>query len=178
MMLVLRATVKFCRELKVKPVALEEDPDVFPGTWFGDLLWFNRKKCVIFTHAITLYSVFVSNVRRNELADPAGFFREHLLRVSADVGLAHRIRALLPTDLKCEVAKTNNRSVVGSMVEMGFMSGVHLRGVGGPRRSVDGNISAKINETPMFAAPDYPGPGFAAYLMRLAGAHPPSDSSM
>jgi len=36
--------------------------------WYANLLWFDGRKCLLITHAATLFSVFVPNVAKASLA--------------------------------------------------------------------------------------------------------------
>ncbi len=40
------------------------------GDWYLNLLWFDRRKCLLLAHVGTLFPVFVADVRR-PLCDPA-----------------------------------------------------------------------------------------------------------
>jgi Domain of unknown function (DUF6933) len=45
-----------------------EPADVPPADdWYLNLLWFNRRKCLLLAHAGTLFPVFVADVRKVEL---------------------------------------------------------------------------------------------------------------
>lgn len=82
--------------------------------WYANLLWIDRKKCLLLTHAGTLFSVFVADVRKADLT-PIG-----PLLVDA---VAAELRAeRLPTDAlgtldpaAVLLATTANRSVLGFM---------------------------------------------------------------
>lgn len=43
------------------------------GDWYANLLWIDRRKCLLVTHAGTLFSVFAPDVRVGELR-PIGSF--------------------------------------------------------------------------------------------------------
>ena len=37
------------------------------GDWYANLLWFDRRKCLLLTHAATLFSIFGAGVRAGDL---------------------------------------------------------------------------------------------------------------
>jgi len=57
---ILRCTKKVLAVLGAVRVA---DPAPDAEDWYGNLLWFDRRKCLLLTHAGTLFSVFEPDVR-------------------------------------------------------------------------------------------------------------------
>ena len=85
--------------------------------WYLNLLWFDRRKCLLLTHAGTVFSIFIPDVRKAELA-PIGPYL-----IDAVVG-ALRAEGL-PVDALGELdshdvllAKTASRRVLGFMNEV------------------------------------------------------------
>ena len=81
--------------------------------WYVNLLWIDRRKCVLLTHAGTLFPVFVADVRKSDLR-PIGpyvvsLIDEHLRSedLAADI-----LGRLDPADV--HVAKTASRSILAS----------------------------------------------------------------
>ncbi len=60
----LRRTKKVMAILGVDTAEPGPAPD--PGDWYANLLWLDRHKCLLLTHAATLFSVF-GNLRSQEL---------------------------------------------------------------------------------------------------------------
>jgi hypothetical protein len=87
--------------------------------WYLNLLWIDRQKCLLLTHAGTLFSIFRADVRSADLR-PIGNYL-----VAA---IESEVRAEgLPTDTFPELepesvrlAKTASRSTLGFMNEMAF----------------------------------------------------------
>jgi hypothetical protein len=69
-LVILRCTRKLLRLLGTETGAGSQP---MPGTgdwdWYANLLWFDRRKCLLLTHAGTLFSVFEADVRAAGLRD-------------------------------------------------------------------------------------------------------------
>lgn len=112
----LRATARLLSLLGVRPATL---PGVPPSEhdWYGNLLWIDRRKCVLLVHAETLFPIFVADARKADLT-PLGpwltaAIEDHLRseRIPTD--------ALGPLDPKdVLLAKTTSRSILGVMNEI------------------------------------------------------------
>jgi len=64
--MILRCTAKMLTLVGTRATAL---PDVPPSDddWYLNLLWIERRKCLLLTHAGTLFPVFVADVRKADL---------------------------------------------------------------------------------------------------------------
>ena len=90
-----------------------------PEDWYANLLWFDRRKCLLLTHSATLFTIFEPDVTASGLRATRQLV----------TGLISRelCREDLPTatfgDLDKEavlLAKTADRSVLGCMNDMAF----------------------------------------------------------
>jgi hypothetical protein len=115
---VLRCTRRLLDLLGVRAVALTDVPAT-DEDWYANLLWLDRRKCLLITHAGTLFSVFAAEVRAANLR-PVGPY------VVAAVELELRSEHL-PADAfgrldpnGVRLAKTASRSTLGFMNEMAF----------------------------------------------------------
>ena len=104
-----------------RAVTLAERPPA-DDDWYLNLLWLDRQKCLLLTHAGTLFSVFLPGVRKADLR-PIGVYV--VKAVEADLRSES-----LPLDTfgrlnpdTVRLAKTASRSILGFMNEMA----VHLR---------------------------------------------------
>jgi hypothetical protein len=99
-----------------RSVAVVELP---PGEddWYANLLWLERRKCLLLTHAGTLFSVFLPDVRAAELR-PLGPYLAAAMRaeLQAEDLPADALGPLDSTDV--QVARTASRSVLGFMNDM------------------------------------------------------------
>jgi hypothetical protein len=85
---ILRCTRKLLAVLGAGQVA---DPAPDGEDWYANLLWIDRRKCLLLTHAATLFSVFEPDVRATRLRDThnvvtALIERELQRRVDAALG--------------------------------------------------------------------------------------------
>lgn len=125
----LRCTAKLLSLLGVRPTTL---PDVRASAedWYANLLWIDRRKCLLLAHGETLFSIFVADVLKADLA-PIGpritaIIEEHLRseRLPADA-----LGVLEPEDVS--LAKTNDRSILGVMNEIAHDIRYQVASMGG-----------------------------------------------
>jgi hypothetical protein len=119
--MILRCTARMVDLLGIRPASLvtESHSD---DDWYANLLWIDRRKCLLLMHAGTLFSVFVLDVRKADLR-PIGPFLTRLLEEQlVSEGLpAESLGRLDPEDVR--VGKTASRSVLGFMND----AATHLR---------------------------------------------------
>jgi hypothetical protein len=90
-----------------------------PEDWYANLLWSDRRKCLLLTHSATLFSIFEADVRASDLRAT-----RHLVTRLVEREL--RRENLPPTTfgLRLEeviLARTADRSVLGCMNDMAFL---------------------------------------------------------
>ena len=110
---VVRCTAKALKLLGLRPGELPE-LESSDDDWYLNLLWFERRKCLLLTHASTAFSVFVPDMRKRDL-DPLGPFLTAVITQTLDAEqLPHdALGPLDPGDV--QVAKTASRRVLGLM---------------------------------------------------------------
>jgi hypothetical protein len=152
-MLLIRCTEKLAKEMGLKRRDLSDPAQAgFLGSRFGHVFRIERRKCLIFTNDETLYSFVVAGVRRSQLADLGRVFANHLLESLRVEGLETLLRERIGDGSKHVVlARTNNRSVVGSMNDLRFMAEVDVETSGGLGEFDVGRVSYRLNRTPMSA---------------------------
>ena len=115
--MILRCTKKLLTLIGPRQL-IDRPPD--GEDWYANLLWLSGRKCLLLTHAATLFTVFGADVRVAELRDPgrlvSGLMSRELLRehLSADTFGS-------PDPASVLLAKTADRSVLGCMNDMAFM---------------------------------------------------------
>lgn len=127
--MIVRCTAKLLDLLDGRRVTLvEAEPN--DDDWYANLVWLDRRKCLLLMHVGTLFPVFAADVRKREL-QPLGPF---VVR-SIETELA---RERLPADVlgrldadALQLARTASRSVLGFMNETAFECRYHVEADGG-----------------------------------------------
>ena len=130
--MILRCTKKLLTAMGV-PVA-QPAPMPGPEDWYANLLWFERRKCLLLTHSATLFTIFEPNVTAASLRAThqliTGLIGRELRREGLPAGTFG--------DLEKEdvlLAKTADRSVLGCMNDMAFMCEHAIAEAGGLART-------------------------------------------
>jgi len=145
----IRCTSKLLVELG--STALGSLPDGIPleRQWQANIFRAERRKCLIFTHCLTLYSFFILGVTKKDLTRFGDVFAEHLHRTLSADGLTNSI--LLPqANEPAPVCthKSHNSSLLASMNNLVFMAKGDLYDFG--FSGISGvELSQRINEAPM-----------------------------
>ena len=151
-MLVIRCTQKLLKERSIDASALDEPASegIF-GSWFAHLLIIDRRKCVLFTHGSTLYSFLVPGVRKADLARFEQVVLSHLLQSLQAEGINGAVRARLESEARHVVlARTNNRSVLGSMNDLALQCKATI--AAGRIENCDvAELNQRLNRIPMRA---------------------------
>ena len=139
----------------VRGLAAELAPVPDAEDWYANLLWFDRRKCLLLTHSPTLFSIFEANASAPGLRAVGPLVTGLIERELACESLPCAVFAGLE---KGEVilAKTADRSVLGCMNDMGFLRQNAIAGSGGPmctdlvalNRSLRRNINSARNYQP------------------------------
>jgi len=114
---VVRCTKKVL-DLLGRSVTLTEPPPS-KDDWYLNLLWIERKKCLLLTHSGTLFSVFRAGIRVVDLRPLGAYIVESIeTELRGEQLPADTFAQLDPTDVR--IAKTASRSTLGYMKEMAF----------------------------------------------------------
>ena len=127
------------------PVALVEAP---PGDddWYLNVLWIDRRKWLLITHAGSRFSVLVADVRVAALRPPGPLVVGAIVAALRDEGLpASALGPLDPADV--QIAATASRSVLGSMTDIAWRV-EHLLPVGQTAPGVVLGIQRALQRTP------------------------------
>jgi hypothetical protein len=113
--LILHCTAKLAAKLPVvSTTPLAEDSPL--GGWHGHLLMMERRQCVMLVHDATRYALFLPCMRKEQLADIAGWHRDLFLAALAAQGIPDatigRVKLALGV-LRCD--RVTDRSVLGSL---------------------------------------------------------------
>jgi hypothetical protein len=102
--------------------------------WYANLLWFDRRECLLLTHAATLFSIFEANVSARGLRATGPLVTGLIERELAREGLPSAVFAGLESQ-ELIIAKTADRSVLGCMNDMAFLCQNAIAGSGGLMRT-------------------------------------------
>lgn len=138
-----------CTERLLKLLAARELADVSPAPddWYANLVWIDRRKCLLVVHAETLFSIFVADVRKPQLANFGHYFAGTVATALADERLpSDCLGPLDPAQLR--VTRTASRSVLGFMNDMAAMSEHLAARAGGVTRIDVEEHNAFLRRTP------------------------------
>jgi hypothetical protein len=125
--MILRCTKKLLTVIKPQQLT-DHPPD--GEDWYANLLRLSGRKCLILTHAATLFTIFEADVRAADLRGTGrlvtSLISRELLREQLP---ADTFGHLDPADIL--LAKTADRSVLGCMNDMAFMCEVSADRSGG-----------------------------------------------
>jgi hypothetical protein len=146
-MLTLRCTAKLFKEMGLDRSSVSDvnDRDAL-DSWFAHLLRFERRKCVLFTNAETLYSFFVPALRKPALVRLSETFIENLLPSLRAEGLEDTWLARFTSDPSSIVfARTNSKSVLGSMNDLAIHCEATIHHAGGLVALDLGELNRRLN---------------------------------
>lgn len=111
--MILRCTGKVLALLRVPAKSL---PVIEPasGDWYVNLVWIDGRKCLLITHAGTLFSVFVPDVRVADLRPPGPLIASRIRATLRAESLPEDALGDLDAD-EVTVTKTAGRQVLGVM---------------------------------------------------------------
>ena len=162
MPLLIHCTQKLLAELPANLV----DPAASGDCWHANLLRIERRKCVLFTHDTTLYSVFVPGLKKPEFAQLDQIFGQRLFKALLwEAFPQDQIERMLDACRTIRFTRSNNRSVLGSMNDIRFQIEVHVAHAGGLANVELADLHQRLNRTPFSAiAYRYPVEGLRDFL--------------
>lgn len=147
------------------------DPSASGESWHANLLRFDRRKCVLFTHDLTLYSVFVPGLKKPDFEHLDAVFGERLFKALRwDEFSQTQIERMLEACRIVRFTRSSNRSVLGSMNDMRFQIGWMVEDDGGLENLDLVRCHQRLNRIPYNAAGyGYPVERFLEYLSQAPG---------
>ncbi len=143
--MMLRCTAKLLDLLEARPAALSAAPPS-DDDWYAHLLWIDRRKCLLLTHAGTLFPVFVKDIRKAALLPIGGcvvsLIEEHLRTEDLATDALGRLD---PNDV--ELAKTASRSILGFMNDAVTHLRYRVEAMGGIDRSDTAFLNRYLRRT-------------------------------
>lgn len=147
--MVLRCTKKLLKEIGVTNLDLVEDESIL-GEWYANLFFIQHKKCIIFTNARTLFTFISFDVKRKEIRNNLDKLfciglGKALLEEDFDGALIQR---LINECSKLQFAKTEDRSILGIMVDHVKNTKWMVMRYGGLKKANYSRIIKQLNRTP------------------------------
>jgi len=148
---IIRCTAKLLTELKTKPTNGSSQSPAWCD-WHANLLWVDRKKCVLFTNNQTLYSFFLPLMKKPILENFEVVFRLGLFKSLMTEGFAEpQVEYVLREHQHIVIARTNSRSILGSMNDLAFQIKSMIYATGGLANADLSEINRQLNRIPMGA---------------------------
>ncbi len=144
-----RVTKKLAKATHVNLAAALAAPPNPEHEWFADLFWVDGKKCVIWVHRTTLLTFVRPAVVAAELREFQGLFRYEFRSAMAAMALPEVLLARFGIYHPEDYAPTNDRGIVGSMLDYRKMFEHMVEAEGGLARAPIAEINAKLNDSPM-----------------------------
>ena len=143
--MILRCTNKLLAVLGASRAA-EPGPTPDAEDWYANLLWFDRRKCLLLTHAATLFSIFETDVRAADLRATHRLVTELVERELRREGLPPATFGNLRSQ-ELLLAKTADRSVLGCMNDMAFLCEAAISDAGGLAHIDPGELNHALHPT-------------------------------
>ncbi len=150
----IKCTAKLRKEMGLKTASLPEPTPQsgLLGAWHANLIYVNRKKCVLFVNDKTLYNFAVINLSRAKIRELDSVFLQNLVLNLFQEGFSEeQVKQLTQEYDHIQFAKTDNKSVLGSMNDLAWHYKYHLVEAGEDFLS---HIVHELNRMPM-GAKDY-----------------------
>lgn len=153
-MQLIRCTAKLQKEMGLKKTDLVEDaPDFsYLGPWHANLIFIDRRKCVLFVNDKTLFNFIVPDVSKAVIRQLDDLFRNYLQCILADEGFPELVRDKISSEYAdVAFAKTNSKSVLGSMNDLAFHYKFNIQEAGGVHSPAVPGIISRLNRMPISA---------------------------
>ncbi|MEJ7568493.1 MAG: hypothetical protein WKF41_09545 [Gaiellaceae bacterium] len=127
--MIVRCTGKLLNLLGKRTVTFVDAPPS-DDDWYANLLWIDRRKCLLIVHAGTLFPIFVPDIRISDVRPIRPRIVDLLIAALLEEQLpVDALGRLAPEDVR--LAKTASRHVLGVMNEMALECGWHVDQAGG-----------------------------------------------
>ncbi len=122
------------------------------GGWHANLIYINRRKCVLFTNDKTLLNFLVPDLSRSEIRELSDQFRNNLYKLLQEEGVDDMLQNRIMEDYQqISYGKTTSRSVLGSMTDLAYHYTFHTEIGGGLKQCDMRTIIKAMNRMPMSA---------------------------
>jgi len=150
-MAILSCTKKLLIELKTKPLERPAFSNAV-DSWHANLLRIDRRKCILFTHDMTLYSFLVPGLKKPQFENFREVFGQNLFKnLRLENFPQDQIELVLNEHREIIISKTNNRSVMGSMNDLAYQLKYRISAIGGLANVDLADLNHELNRIPMSA---------------------------
>jgi len=153
-MKLIRCTKRLQKEMGLKKTDLHEaEPESSClGSWHANLIYIDRRKCVLFVNDRTLFNFIAPELTRARIKELDVLFREYLQCVLAEEEIhASARKEIIAEYTELDYASSKNKSVLGSMNDLAFHYKFHILSEGGVGSCMVPSIIRKLNRMPMGA---------------------------
>lgn len=127
--MVLRCTARLLEVLGKRDVTLVYDA-ASDEDWYANIVWIDRRKCLLLTHAATLFPVLAADVRAHDLRPPGPLVVDCIQAALVDEDLSVDVLGALDRDA-VSLARTASRQVLGFMNDTAQTSRWIIENAGG-----------------------------------------------
>jgi len=167
-----------CTKQLLDDLALAVDPapasgqNTILGDWYANVIRIRSCKGLLFTNERTLFSFVVFDVPKARRRDLGGLFTEHLRKALVDEGVnGAGLDAVMKEVGAVRFAKTDNRSVLGSMNDLLGFYRYEIESAGSIYHADLPAIIKKLNRTPQTNLGGKYSIEALTELLRLPGLH-------
>ena len=153
-MQLIRCTAKLLKEVGLKPAQLWHDEPKFSflGQWHANLIFIDRRKSVLFVNDRTLFNFILPDVNRAQIrALPDLFLSGLSCVISAEEFPQEVKRRILAEYDQIALAKSSDRSVLGSANDLAYHYRLNILDAGGIHSWRVPEIIHQLNRMPMQA---------------------------
>jgi len=129
--MIVRCTAKLRALLGRQAQPPVKDPGSSSSDWYANLLVIERRRCLLVTHAATLFSVFCPDVRAAQLRPLGLFLVPRIIAQLQAEGLSERALGELDPDRVTIAPTTGGRSVLGCMNDLALTCRLAVEDAGG-----------------------------------------------
>ncbi len=147
-MTVIRCTSKLLKLMAEGPTSSSMEGAA--DDWYANLLWLDGRKCLLITHATTLFSVFEPDVVKASLTAVGSLLTRLIERELAAEGLPPTTFGPLEAST-IVVGRTCSRSVLGSMTDLRYQVEAAVDQSGGLRRLDLPSLNRSLRRIPFSA---------------------------
>lgn len=138
--------------IKKSDISENELRESYLGSWHANLIYIDRKKCILFVNDKTLFNFIVPDISRAQIRELSSIFRVNLECILASEDVPERTKTKIMSEYESiQYANTNNKSVLGSMNDLAFHYKYHIQSEGGVHSYAVPSIIKKLNHMPMGA---------------------------